>query len=163
MGRDAIVFSADLLIFNIPHIASQNIRPVLIRRKKPQDSWNLSSLFLDFCCTLLNWRQVLKAGILSGISHSLSTWGPASGALPTGSVAGTRVFFAWLWFAVWSHTAAREEGGEAWNGFCSRQCHGLLLDTAVSHTNQLLTGTGSSAAQGERRWRSRWPNELWIS
>lgn len=42
-----------------------------------QDSWNVSSLLLDFCCTLINESfESSEAGDLSCNSHAVSTWGP---------------------------------------------------------------------------------------
>jgi len=41
-----------------------------------------------------------------------------------------------LEFAVWLHTATSEEGGEAQNGFCSRQHHSLLHEPAARWERQ---------------------------
>lgn len=66
------------LHFSSPHITSHNTKPVWIwGRKYHLDSWNFSSLSLDFCCALINQSfESSEAGNSSCNSHAVSIWGP---------------------------------------------------------------------------------------
>lgn len=153
MGIGILVLSAYFFIFNILHIASRTWGQFWSEAKKAPG-------FLKFYFTLIwfllhsaksHWSSETRNFCLVSLIlfpsesppvmlHRHDLWqalGFFCHVLKTKRNLAANLFYKLeydllLEFAVWSYTTTREEGGEAWNGFCSRQYHSLLGDTAIS-------------------------------